>query len=73
MRRKKIKRKPTDPQITHLTATPSGQVAQMLASATSKQELNSQAQAALLRVRNRLECPEDNLRELTCEIVKGCC
>ena len=48
-----------------LTATPSGEVAQMLASATSKQGLNREAWAALLRVRTRSECPEDNLRELT--------
>ena len=38
----------------------------MLASATSKRKLNREAWAALLRVRTRPECPEDNLRELTC-------
>ena len=38
----------------------------MLASATSKRRLNREAWAALLRVRTRPECPEDNLRELTC-------
>ena len=48
-----------------LTATPSGEVAQMLASTTSKWGLNREARAALLRVRTRPECPEDNLRELT--------
>ena len=49
----------------HLTATPSGEVAQMLASATSKRGLNRVAWAALLRVRTGPECPEGNLRELT--------
>ena len=49
----------------HLAATPSGEVAQMLASATSKRGLNREAWAALLRVRTGPECPEDNLRELT--------
>ena len=48
----------------HLTATPSEDVAQMLASATSKQGLNREVRAALLRVRTGPECPEDNLREL---------
>ena len=48
-----------------LTATPSGEVAQILTSTTSKRELNREAWAALLRVRTRPECPEDNLRELT--------
>ena len=51
----------------HLTATPSGEVAQTLASATSKQGLNKEARAALLRVRTRPECPEGNLRELMWE------
>ena len=37
----------------------------MLVFATSKQGLNREAWAALLRVRNRPECPEGNLRELT--------
>ena len=54
-----------NPQITCLTATPSGEVAKTLASATSKQGLNREAWAALLRVRTRPECPESNLRELT--------
>ena len=49
----------------HLTATPSGEVAQMLASGTSKWGLNREAQTTLLRVRTRPECPEGNLRELT--------
>ena len=47
----------------HLTTTPR-EVAQTLASATSKWGLNREAQAALLRVRTGPECPEDNLREL---------
>ena len=37
----------------------------MLASTTSKRGLNREAQDALLRVRTWLECPEDNLRELS--------
>ena len=49
----------------HLTATPSGKVAQMLTSATSKWGLNREAWAALLSVRTGHECPKDNLRELT--------
>ena len=47
------------------TATPSSATAQMLASPTSKQGLDREAGAALLRVRTGSECPEDNLRELT--------
>ena len=45
--------------------TPSGEAAQMPASATSKWRLGREARAALLRVRIRLECPEGNLSELT--------
>ena len=45
--------------------TPSGEAAQTLAPATSKRGLIREAQAALLRVRTELECPEGNLRELT--------
>ena len=45
-------------------ATPR-EVAQRLASTTSKWGLNREAQAALLRVRTRHECPEGNLKELT--------
>ena len=48
-----------------LTATPSREVTQTLASTTSKWRLNREAWAALLRVRTRPECPEGNLRELT--------
>ena len=47
-----------------LTATPSGEVAQMLTSAISKWGLSREVQAALLKVRTGPECPEDNLREL---------
>ena len=36
-----------------------------LASATSRQGLNREVWAALLRVRTEPECPESNLRELT--------
>ena len=53
-------------------ATPSGEVAQMLESATSKQELNREAGAALLRVRTGPECPEGNLRELTWDRNPNC-
>ena len=48
-----------------LSTAPSGEVAQMLASTTSKRGLNREAQDALLWVRTWHECPEDNLRELT--------
>ena len=48
-----------------LMATPSGEVDQRLASAPSKQGLNREAWAALLRVKTGPECPESNLRELT--------
>ena len=46
------------------TVTPSGEVVQMLASASSEWGLNTEAQAALLRVRTGPECLEDKLREL---------
>ena len=49
----------------HLTATASREVAQRLSSTTSKQGLNREARAVLLRVGTGPECPEDNLRELT--------
>ena len=45
-------------------ATPSGEVAQRLASTISKQVLNTEVQAALLRLGTRPEYPENNLREL---------
>ena len=54
-----------NPQATCLKTTPSRKVPQMLASATSKCRLNEEEWAALLRVRTRPECPEDNQRELT--------
>ena len=46
-------------------ATPSREAAQTLASATSKWGLGREAQAALLRVRIRPECPEGNQSQLT--------
>ena len=49
----------------HLTATLSREVAQMLASTTSKQGLNREERATLLRVRTGPECPKENLRKLT--------
>ena len=45
--------------------SPSGEAAQMPASATSKRGLGREARAALLRVRTGPECPEGNLREIT--------
>ena len=48
-----------------LMATPSGEVAPMLASATSKWGMNRESGAALLRGRMGPENPEGNLRELT--------
>ena len=48
-----------------LKATPRGEAALTLASATSKPGLDRKAQAALLRVRTGPESPEGNLRELT--------
>ena len=51
----------------YLIATPSGAAAQKCsrASPTSKQGMDREAWAALLRVRTRHECPKGNLRELT--------
>ena len=49
----------------HLMATPSGEVTQTLTSITSKQGLNREAWASLLRVRTGPECPEGNLWKLT--------
>ena len=45
--------------------SPSREAGQTPAPATSKQGLSREAQAALLRVRTRPECPKGNLRELT--------
>ena len=53
-------------------ATPSREVAQMLASTTSKPGLNREARAALLTVRTRPECPEGSLRELTGDSISNC-
>ena len=53
-------------------ATPSREAAQTLASATSKWGLDREVQAALFRVRTRLECPKGNLRELTGDINPNC-
>ena len=55
-----------------LTATPNREVAQRLASTTSRWGLNREAQDALLRVRTGPECPEDNLRELTWDSNPNC-
>ena len=52
--------------------TPSGEAAQKPSSATSKQGLGREAQAALLRVRTRPECPEGNLMELTRDSKPDC-
>ena len=58
-------KKKKTPQITHLLATPSGEVAQTLSSTSSKRGLNREGGlGCILRVRTRPECPEDNLREL---------
>ena len=46
--------------------SPSREAAQRTASGTSKQGLGREVQAALLRVRTGPECPEGNLKELTC-------
>ena len=48
-----------------LMVTLSGEAAQTLASTTSKQGLDSEVRASLLRVRTRHECHTGNLRELT--------
>ena len=45
--------------------TPSREVVQTPASATSKHRLSREVWAALLRIRTRPECPESNLKELT--------
>ena len=45
--------------------SPSGEAAQMPASATSKWGLGREAQFPLFRVRTGPECPKGNLRELT--------
>ena len=45
--------------------SPSREAVQTPASATSERGLGREAQAALLRVRTRPECPEGNLGELS--------
>ena len=45
-------------------ATPGREAVQTSASATSKQGLDREARAALLRVRTRPQCPKGNLRKL---------
>ena len=47
------------------TVTPSGEAGQMPAFPTSKQGLDREVWAALLRVRAKPECPEGSLKELT--------
>ena len=51
----------------HLTTTVSREVAQTLAFATSEWGLGREAWTAssVFRIRTGLDCPEDNLRELT--------
>ena len=52
--------------------SPSGEAVQTPASSTSRQGLSREAQAALLRVETRHECPEGNLRELTWDSKPDC-
>ena len=52
--------------------SPSREVAQTPASATSKWGLGREARAALIRVRTRPECTEGNLRELTWDSKPDC-
>ena len=52
--------------------TPSREAAQTPASATSKQGLGREAQAALVSVRTGPECPKGNLRELTRDSKPDC-
>ena len=56
----------------HLTATPSGGAARTLQSPISKQGLDREVQAALLRVWTSPECPEGNLRELAWDSNPDC-
>ena len=55
-----------------MVTPPSGEQAQTVASDTSKQGLGREAQAAVLRVRTGPECPEGNLREVTCDSIPEC-
>ena len=50
----------------------SRETAQTLALDTNKQGLDREARDALLRVRTGHECPEGNLRELTCASKPDC-
>ena len=52
--------------------SPSGEAAQMPAPTTSKRGLDREAQAVLLRVRTRPECPEGHLRELLWDSKPDC-
>ena len=52
--------------------SPSREAAQMPAHSTSKQGLDREVRVALLRVRTGPECPEGNLRELTCTSKSVC-
>ena len=52
--------------------SPSGEAVQTSVPATSKRGLGREAWAALLRVRTGHECPEGNLRELTCASKPDC-
>ena len=60
------KKKKKKTQATEYTpnCTPSREVAQNLTSTSSKWGLNREVQTAMLREKNRPECPEDNLKEL---------
>ena len=53
-------------------APSSRETAQTLASTTSKQGLDREVWAALLRVRTGHECPTGNLRELTRDSSPDC-
>ena len=59
------KKKKKNPQNRLLITTPSGEVAQLLAAATSELGLDREARAECLGYRTRPESPEDNLGELT--------
>ena len=63
VRKNKKQLKPTDYEPN--SNSPSGEAAQTPAPTTSKQGLDREAWAALLRVRTGSECPDGNLRELT--------
>ena len=58
-----LEEKKTNPQNKCLITTPS-EVAQTLASTTSKRGLDREVSAALFRVRTGPECPEGSLREI---------